>query len=137
MASPDSSPPSCRLGSCLRRNCSDGREPGEWYPVSIAELLKIVGLEVAPERSERWEPPLDWLLELPATLALLLIAIAMFCVKRLLDRAERDQKQKLLSGRQRDMITTIDQVLAGSRTATPPPNHDKPAEHQGTAITNL
>jgi hypothetical protein len=83
---------------------------GNWHPVPVTEFLQILGIEVSAA-----DQPLGFLLALPATFTLLVVAVALFFLKRLLGRLEARHGQKLFSLRQRDMVGAIEHVLARSR----------------------
>ena len=76
------------------------------------EFLQILGVEVSATDDPQ---PLGFLLALPATFTLLVVAVALFFFKRLLGRLEAHHRQRLYSLRQRDMVGAIEHVLARSR----------------------
>jgi hypothetical protein len=85
---------------------------GNWHPVPVTEFLQILGIEVSAADHRE---PLGFLLALPATFTLFVVAVALFFLKRLLGRLEARLGQRLFSLRQRDMVGAIEHVLARSR----------------------
>jgi len=85
---------------------------GNWHPVPVTEFLQILGVEVSATDGLQ---PLGFLLALPATFTLFVVAVALFFLKRLLGRLEAYHRQRLYSLRQRDMVGAIEHVLARSR----------------------
>jgi len=81
---------------------------GNWHPVTVTELLELLGF------ADHQQAP-GFLLALPATLTLFVVAIALFLLKRLLGKLEFRHRQRLLGLRQRDMVGAIEHVLAKSR----------------------
>jgi hypothetical protein len=87
---------------------------GEWHPVPVTELLQILGLGIVPDDLKDFRHIIEMLLALPATLTLFLVIVVLVCIKRLLDKVENHQRQKLLRSRQEDVIGAIDKALADS-----------------------
>jgi hypothetical protein len=83
-----------------------------WHPVPVTEFLQILGVEVLATDDPQ---PLGFLLGLPATFMLFVIAVDLFFLKRLLGRLEAHHRQRFYSLRQRDMVGAIEHVLARSR----------------------
>jgi hypothetical protein len=92
---------------------------GNWHPVPVTELLQILGFE--PSRSSSMQQSLGFLLALPATLALFVIAVLLFFLERWLGRLEGRHHQRLVSLRQRDVVGAIEHVLAKPQRAALPP----------------
>ena len=88
---------------------------GDWRAVSFSDFLQILRIDVVPTGSEGIRAGIDFLLSLPATLVLLVAAVAAFGIKRLLDAVANRQSRRKSTEDQGDLISSIERALANSR----------------------
>ncbi len=87
---------------------------GNWRPVPNALLLDILKIDLPPAETDEFSNLIRVLLDLPATLTLLSIAIASFLMTRLTKALERRRRSHDLRGaHHRAMLKDIEEALAG------------------------
>jgi hypothetical protein len=86
---------------------------GDWRPVALSDFLQILRIDIAPGGWGGIQTGIDFLLDLPATLVLFVVAAAAFGIKKFLDAVQTWHSPR--STDQSDMISSIERALAKAR----------------------
>ncbi len=103
------------FGFVLAAQLTRLNQGGGWRPVPLSELLQILRIDAAPTGSGGLQAGIDFLLDLPATLVLLVAAIASFGIKKSLDALKTWHEPRRSAEDNGDMISSIERALANSR----------------------
>jgi len=90
-------------------------QSGDWRSVPFSMFLQILGIEIAPLGSGGIQTAIGFLLDLPATLVLVAVAIVAFGIKKSLDAVKNRHSRRSSAADQGDLISSIERALANAR----------------------
>ena len=101
------------FGFVLAAQLTRFNQSGDWRPVPFSDFLQILRIDIAPTGlGGIIQTGIDFVLDLPATLVLLVVAIAAFGIKKSLDAVATRRSRRRSSADEGDMISSIERALA-------------------------